>query len=132
MERSLRRYIVYIGLIGVWAVLLCGCGKQTEQVPPFSDMSGMQGEVMTGTDVPAVPSEVPSNINAGTPTSTPVATNNPAVTPTSTPVPTNSPTPTPVITDPYDGRFWTGKFAEDTELLLTKRQIREQNEKDYQ
>ncbi len=157
MERSLRRYIIYIGLIGVLVVLFCACGKQTEEAPPFSDVSGMQGEVMTGaessaesltqepvlTDAPML-TEVPSDA-----TNTPVLTDAPTdaagtagdssevlnntstPTPTCTPVPTNTPTPTPGITDPYDGRFWTGKYVEDTELLLTKRQIREQNDKNF-
>ncbi len=115
MERSLRRYIIYIGLIGVLVVLFCACGKQTEEAPPFSDVSSMQGEVMTGAESPAESLTQEPDLP----------------TPTCTPVPTNTPTPTPVITDPYDGRFWTGKYVEDTELLLTKRQIREQNDKNF-
>lgn len=157
MERSLRRYIIYIGLIGVLVVLFCACGKQTEEAPPFSDVSGMQGEVMTGAESPAesltqepvltdapMLTDVPSDATntpvltdaptdaAGTAgDSSEVSNNTSAPTPTCTPVPTNTPTPTPVITDPYDGRFWTGKYAKDTELLLTKRQIEEQNDKNF-
>ena len=157
MERSLRRYIIYIGLIGVLVVLFCACGKQTEEAPPFSDVSGMQGEVMTGAESPAesltqepvltdapMLTEVPSDA-ANTPVltdaptdaagtagdSSEVSNNTSTPTPTCTPVPTNTPTPTPVITDPHDGRFWTGKYAKDTELLLTKRQIEEQNDKNF-
>ena len=130
MERSLRRYIVYIGLIGVLGVLLCGCEKRTEETPPFADVSGMQAEVPTeAAGTAGDSSEILNNIATGTPTSTPILTNSPTPTPTCTPVLTNTPTPTPVITDPYDGRFWTGKYADDTEILLTQRQIEEQNEK---
>ena len=132
MERSLRRYIIYIGLIGVLVGLFCGCGKQTEKTPPLTDADGMQGGVMTGTKAPAdTTTQAPTDTAGLTVTPSEGPTNMLTPTPTSTPVPTSTPTPMPVITDPYDGRFWIGKYAEDTELLLTKGQIKEQNEKQY-
>ena len=128
MERSLKRYIIYMGLIGTLVVLFCGCRKQTELTPPFTEMSGVQENFMTGNEAPSdISAQIPDPTNAAVVTVTPleVPTNTP------TPIPTNSPTPTPVITDPYDGRFWIGRYAEDTEVLLTKRQIEEQNERNY-
>ena len=140
MKENLWRYSVLIGLLGLWAVLLCGCVNRTEQESPFMDVTG-QG-TSGGTELPSatptltkglIPTEtltlteVPMLTNTPVPTGMPTPTSMP--TPTNTPIPTGA--PTPVITDPYDGRFWTGKYAEDTEVLMTKAQIQEQNERNY-
>jgi len=135
MKQNLKRYIPYIALLCMTAVLLCGCTKRAEQDGPFTEGTGQPGDMIDTEKAEYdegsredIEEEREENV---TPTSMPTSTPTPI--PSFAPQPTELPTstPTPVITDPYDGRFWTGNYAEDTELLLTKAQIKEQNEKNY-
>jgi len=128
MKLNLKRYIItYIGLLCMLAVFLCGCEKRTKQEKSLTEVTGQ----------PGVTAQLPTSTFEPSPTLVPQPTEVPTSTPSPSPTfvvqPTEMPTgtPTPLITDPYDERFWMGKYAEDTGLLLTKEQIKEQNEKNY-
>lgn len=133
MKQNSKRYIPYIALLCMTAASLCGCTDRTEQDGPFTEVTGQPGDVID-TEKAECDEENRVDIEedvtpAGTPTNTPVLS--PSFAPQPTELPTSTPTPTPVITDPYDGRFWTENYAEAAGLLLTKAQIKEQNEKNY-
>ena len=135
MKQNLMRYVPYMVLLCVLTVLLCGCTNRTEQEMPFTEISGQPGVTEPGMEIlPEKGNQANKDIEREEgvtltatlplkPTGTPI--------PTSTPVPTSTPTPTPVITDPYDGRYWTGKYAEDTDVLMTCGQIQEQNARNF-
>lgn len=125
MKRNVKRYITYIGLLFVLAMLVCGCRDAAEQEGNVADVTGHPG--VTEPETERVEENKENSEEECKEEVTPELTSTPM--PTSTPMSTS--TPTPVITDPYDRKFWTGKYAADTELLLTKEQIKEQNEKNY-
>lgn len=129
MKQNSKRYIPYIALLCMTVVLLCGCTGRAEQDGPFTEVTGQPGDVI-GTEKVECEEDV-TLTSMPTPTSTPTQIPSPTIAPQPTELPTSTPTPTPVITDPHDGRFWTGNYEEETELLLTKAQIKEQNEKNY-
>lgn len=132
MGQKWKSRIAYIGLFCVWAVLFCGCSNRQEQEMPVTEVSGLPEEVIL-TEMPNAPTGTPIPSPSLAPSATEITESTPVPSPSSTPTLTVMPTstPTPVITNPYDGRFWIGKYAEDTALLLTQEQIKEQNDKNY-
>ena len=125
MKQNPRRYISHIVLLCILAVLFCACAKQTEYGEPFTEVTGQPTVTEPGISA-ALEDNKPTDVTVDAPEK---ADEKEESAPTPTGVPTG--TPAPIITDPYDGRFWTGKYAEDTALLLTKAQIAEQNEKNF-
>jgi len=119
LKQTKRKYIQYL-LFCLFAVLFCACGKaemeQQESVTPTVIMTPTVMPILSLTEQPAAtPVLLPTELPNATPTLSP----------------TELPTATPVVTDPYDGRFWTGRFAEDKAVLMTKEEIQEQNGKNY-
>ena len=129
MKRNLKRCITYIGLLFMLAMMFCGCSNGAEQEGTFTDVTGHPGVTEQGTERVPEEGETSDEIaNETKPAEDAVDMKEEHVeenredieeeceedvTPelTSTPMPTS--TPTPVITDPYDGKFWTGKYAAD-------------------
>ena len=120
-----RKILIYLILLCA-CMLFCACGKDASEAKPQENAAAAATPTLsaptepTESPVPTEPAEA-----AVTPTATPTATS----VPTGTPMPTA--TPTPVITDPYDGRYWTGMYAEDKTVLMTKEEIQEQNDRNY-
>ncbi len=146
MKQKLKRYRLYIVLLCMWGGLLCGCADRTEQEETFTEMTGRPQVTEPGTSIASGDEKPTDAITDGMDTEGESVNaerddeENRAdienaceedTAPTSTPVTPEAELPATVITDPYDGRFWTGKYAEDNYILLTKDQIREQNEKNY-
>jgi len=132
MKKNPKRYISYIGLLWMILVLVSGCTGQEEQEMPFTEVTGQPEVTETGTpllpetgkpdgDITTEEDKTEEFTEASTPTSTPTS------------IPTSTPTsiPTPVITDPYDGKYWTGRYTEDVLIQMTKEQIQEQNARNF-
>ena len=117
-----RSVFLYIVMVCFCIPVLFGCVQQSGQdetvLPGVTNQEQLREEPDTGTGetTPTVP-----------PTTAPTETVTPAPTVTLPP----SATPTPVVTDPYDGRFWLGRYAEDTKVLMTPAEIAAYNEANY-
>lgn len=121
LKQKDRKSFVYSILLVLLAGVLCACKGQSalpEITPGVPTEAESPEQAGPATPESGMPTEAPEPI-VTLPTEVPE--------PTATNIPTD--TPTPVITDPYDGRFWIGKYSEDTTVLLTKGQIKEQNDK---
>lgn len=119
----------YIVMVCFGAVLLFGCTRQGKQ--PQATLPGATEGTQAALTQPVVPTEEAAEnptVTEAVPTVTPMLTS--AVTPT--PTRTATPTPPPVITDPYDGRFWMGQYADDKTVLMTASEIAAQNVQSYQ
>ncbi len=127
MNRKPIRYIVYIALFCLWTVVFCGCTDRME-LPEELPMEVTGQPTVTE---PGTSGTLEDNKSADVITNVSEESEEEETAPIPSPTELPTSTPTPVITDPYDGRFWTGKYGEDTAVLLTKEQIAEQNEKNY-
>lgn len=129
-KRMLRKrsLFLYIVIMCFCVPVLFGCtrqgGKDETVIPGVNSPEQNREEIDAGTSeaIPTVPTPAaPTEMIFPTPSAIP--------TPTAAPTPTA--TPTPVVTDPYDGRFWLGRYAEDTQVLMTATEIAAHNEANY-
>lgn len=113
-------------------MLFSGCSGRIEQEMPLTEVTG-QPEVKEEGMTPLPEPDTQDGDGMTEENKVEDTTDNtaPTIAPTIAPTSTPTGTPTPVITDPYDGRYWVGKYAEDTSVRMTKGQIQEQNTRNF-